>query len=95
VNGRSVLLGNLRLMEREGVHLNGLEAKAQALQDDAKTAMWLAVDGQASAVIGVADTIKEGSKEAVAGDESARPDRGDDDRRQPGNGQGNRRRSGH
>ena len=31
VNGRSVLLGNLRLMEREGIHLNGLEAKAQAL----------------------------------------------------------------
>ena len=66
VNGRNVLLGNLRLMEREGVHLNGLVAKAQALQDEAKTAMWLAVDGQASAVIGVADTIKEGSKDAVA-----------------------------
>ncbi len=66
VNGRSVLLGNLRLMEREGVPLNGLAAKAQALQDEAKTAMWLAVDGQATAVIGVADTIKEGSKEAVA-----------------------------
>ena len=28
--------------------------------------MWLAVDGQASALIGVADTIKEGSKEAIA-----------------------------
>jgi Cu+-exporting ATPase len=27
--------------------------------------MWLAVDGQASALIGVADTIKEGSREAV------------------------------
>ena len=66
VNGRHVLLGNLRLMEREDVHLNGLAAKAQALQDEAKTAMWLAVDGQASAVIGVADTIKEGSTEAVA-----------------------------
>ncbi len=66
VNGRQVLLGNLRLMEREGVHLNGLEPRAQALQDEAKTAMWLAVDGQASAVIGVADTIKEGSKAAVA-----------------------------
>ncbi len=66
VNGRSILLGNLRLMEQEGVHLNSLAAKAQALQDEAKTAMWLAVDGQASAIIGVADTIKEGSKEAVA-----------------------------
>jgi Cu+-exporting ATPase len=95
VDGRSVLLGNLRLMEREGVHLNGLVAKAQALQDDAKTAMWLAVDGQASAVIGVADTIKDGSKEAVAGDARFGPDGGDDDRRQPGHGPGHRRRSGH
>jgi len=66
VDGHKVLLGNLRLMEREGVHLNGLGPKATQLQDEAKTAMWMAVDGQASALIGVADTIKEGSKEAVA-----------------------------
>ncbi len=66
VDGHAVLLGNLRLMQREQVNLNGLEPKAQRLQEQAKTAMWLAVDGQASAIIAVADTIKEGSKEAVA-----------------------------
>ena len=66
VEGRKVLLGNLRLMEREQVALNGLGPKAQQLQAEAKTAMWLAVDGQASALIGVADTVKEGSREAVA-----------------------------
>ncbi len=66
VDGRAILLGNLRLMQRENVHLNGLEAKAEQLQNEAKTAMWLAVDGQASAIIGVADTIKEGSKDAIA-----------------------------
>ena len=66
VDGHNILLGNLRLMEREQVRLNGLEPKARRLQDEAKTAMWLAVDGQASAIIAVADTIKEGSKEAVA-----------------------------
>jgi len=66
VDGHSVLLGNLRLMEREKVGLNGLGPKAAQLQEEAKTVMWLAVDGQASALIGVADTIKEGSKEAIA-----------------------------
>ncbi|MFQ5401577.1 MAG: heavy metal translocating P-type ATPase [Anaerolineae bacterium] len=66
VDGRHILLGNLRLMKREQVHLNGLEPKAEKLQNQAKTAMWLAVDGQASAIIGVADVIKEGSKEAIA-----------------------------
>jgi Cu+-exporting ATPase len=66
VDGRAILLGNLRLMQQENVHLNGLEAKAADLQNQARTAMWLAVDGQASALIGVADTIKDGSPEAVA-----------------------------
>jgi Cu+-exporting ATPase len=66
VDGRKILLGNLRLMEREQVMLNGLGPKAQQLQAEAKTAMWLAVDGQASALIGVADTMKDGSREAVA-----------------------------
>ena len=65
VDGHRVLVGNLRLMERESVYLNGLGSKATRLQNEAKTAMWLAVDGQASAIIGVADTIKDGSREAV------------------------------
>jgi len=65
VEGHHVMVGNRRLMEREQVVLNGLEADADKLQQQAKTAMWLAVDGQARAIIGVADTIKEGSKEAL------------------------------
>ncbi len=65
VEGRRVLLGNRRLMAREQVPLNGLEARADELQAGARTTMWLAVDGQASGLIGVADTIKEGSCEAV------------------------------
>ena len=66
VEGRNVLVGNLRLMQAHGVHLNGLEDAAQRLQGEAKTAMWLAVDGEATALIAVADTVKEGSREAIA-----------------------------
>ena len=66
VEGKKVLLGNLRLMERENVALNGLGSKVEQLQNQAKTAMWIAVDGQATGVIGIADTIKDGSTEAVA-----------------------------
>ena len=65
VDGRTVLLGNLALMRANDVHLNGLEAEAQRLQSEAKTAMWVAVDGVASGVIAVADTLKEGAVEAV------------------------------
>ncbi len=65
IDGQQVLLGNQRLMEREGIALNGLGASVEALQNQAKTAMWVAVDGQASGIIAIADTIKESSKEAI------------------------------
>ena len=66
VEGHTLLLGNLRLMEREQVALDGLIKKTSALQDEAKTAMWVAVDGQAVAVLGLADTIKPESQAAIA-----------------------------
>ncbi len=66
VDGKQVLLGNLKLMQERDVPLNGLEPRALELQAQAKTAMWLAVEGEALGVIGVADTIKEGSREAIA-----------------------------
>ncbi len=66
VAGHDVLLGNLRLMECRNIALNDLEEKAEQLQNEAKTAMWVAVDGQGRAIIGIADTLKEGSPEAIA-----------------------------
>jgi len=61
-----VALGNLRMMRDRTVSLNGLEAEAERLQAEAKTAMWVSVDGHAAGVIAVADTIKSGSKAAIA-----------------------------
>jgi Cu+-exporting ATPase len=66
VEGRDVALGNLKLMTERVAHQNGLQPEAERLQAEAKTAMWVAVDGEAAGVIAVADTIKSGSKEAVA-----------------------------
>jgi len=65
VEGHQVALGNLKMMNQRSVHLNGLGAEAERLASEAKTAMWVAVDGQAAGVIAVADTIKPGSREAV------------------------------
>ncbi|RME74018.1 MAG: copper-translocating P-type ATPase, partial [Chloroflexi bacterium] len=66
VAGRRVLVGNHRLMEEQAVAQNGLAKTVADLQSQAKTAMWVAVDGEAVGVIAIADTLKEGSKEAVA-----------------------------
>jgi Cu+-exporting ATPase len=65
VEGRFLLLGNLKLMRDRGVPLNGLEAGAAALADDGKTPMYVAIDGKPAGIVAVADTVKEDSKEAI------------------------------
>ena len=65
VEDHRILLGNLRLMEREEVDLNGFGPDLTQLQAQAKSAIWMAVDGEASALIAVADTVRDGSREAV------------------------------
>ena len=66
VDGREVVVGNLRLMKARGLALNGLTAEVERLQAEAKTPMLAAIDGQVAGVIAVADTLKDGSVEAVA-----------------------------
>ena len=66
VDGREVLVGNLRMMTQRGLALNGLAREVERLQAEAKTAVVAAVDGQVAGVIAVADTLKEGSVEAIA-----------------------------
>jgi Cu+-exporting ATPase len=66
VAGRRVAIGNLRMMTARAYPLNGLAVDLERLQGEAKTAMLVAVDGQVRGLIAVADTVKEGSKEAIA-----------------------------
>ena len=65
VDGRALLLGNPRLLETQGIHLNGLGDRAAALAAQGKTPMYVAADGQVAGVIAVADTLKPESAEAV------------------------------
>jgi P-type Cu2+ transporter len=65
VDGRHVLIGNRRLMERNGIDIGGLEGHVQALASDGKTAMYVAVDKKVAGAVAVADTIRESAREAV------------------------------
>jgi Cu+-exporting ATPase len=66
VEDHHLLIGNIKLMNREGVALNGLEEKSKALADDGKTPMFIAIDNKAAGIVAVADTVKEDSKTAIA-----------------------------
>jgi Cu+-exporting ATPase len=65
VQGRSVAVGNLRMMDVNHYPLNGFSSDVSRLQSEAKTAMLVAVDNQVAGVIAVADTLKDGSVEAI------------------------------
>jgi Cu+-exporting ATPase len=66
VEGRRVLVGNPRLLHQRAIPLGAMAAVVDRLQAEGKTAMLVALEGQAAGVIGVADTLKEGSAEAIA-----------------------------
>jgi Cu+-exporting ATPase len=66
VDGRALLLGNRALMQQQGVQLNGLAERADALARGGATPMYVAVDGASAGLIAVADTLKPESRAAVA-----------------------------
>lgn len=65
VDGRTVHIGNRKLMTQQNINTSDLEAEATRLQNEAKTTAWIAIDGQAAGLIAIADTVKDGSREAV------------------------------
>jgi len=65
VEDKSILIGNLKLMNRENIALGSLEEKSKSLADDGKTPMFIALAGKAAGIIAVADTVKEDSAEAI------------------------------
>ena len=62
---QQLLLGNQKLMLKRGIALNDFVAKAQALAQEAKTPMYLAIDNKLVGIIAVSDPIKEDSILAI------------------------------
>src|SRR5487761_1555864 len=66
VDGRMVLIGNPALLRDGAIETSALEAEADKLSADGKTALLVAIDGKPAGVLAVADTLKEESVTAVA-----------------------------
>jgi Cu+-exporting ATPase len=63
--GTEILLGNRKLMKERGVDFAALMSRAEALEADGKTVMFVATDANPAGLIAVADTLKEHSVEAI------------------------------
>jgi Cu+-exporting ATPase len=66
LEGQSTLLiGNRKLMDDEGINYSSLEPTLKTLENEAKTAMLVARNGQLLGIIAEADTLKEDSIDAI------------------------------
>ena len=65
VDGRTIAAGNAALLADVGASAAGLAARADALRGNGETVLFVAVDGTAAGLIGVADRIKAGAADAV------------------------------
>ncbi|WP_417270959.1 heavy metal translocating P-type ATPase [Celeribacter sp.] len=65
VGDQAVLVGNLRLMEREGVEGTEFAAPLEALAEKGRTPVLVAIDGVPAMVLGVSDPVRAMSRAAV------------------------------
>ncbi|MHB8910565.1 MAG: heavy metal translocating P-type ATPase [Syntrophales bacterium] len=65
LDGRAVLLGNSKLLADFGVDAGTLAPRAQEMQAEGQTAVFVAADGKLAGLLAVSDPIKESTPEAI------------------------------
>ena len=65
IDGHAVALGNRALLDELRIDAGGLSIKAEEMRKDGQTVMFVAVEGKATGLLGVADPIKETTLEAI------------------------------
>ena len=65
LNGQTILAGNRRLLEEQGVDISPLLSEAERLSAQGQTPMYFAREGAALGLISVADSVKETSTQAI------------------------------
>ena len=65
VDGKHILGGNLKMMQEQGIDLQGFAKKAETLAEEGKTPLFFAEGKKLLGVLGLADTLKPTSRGAV------------------------------
>lgn len=65
VDGKRIAVGNRELMDGLRATVEALSASAESMRADGQTVMFVAVDGQAAGLLGVADPVKATTQEAI------------------------------
>lgn len=65
IDGKEVVFGNTKLLEDEGIDIEDINKKAESMRQNGQTVMFLAIERKIAGIIGVADTIKKTTPEAI------------------------------
>ena len=65
VEGHTLLIGTRRLLSERSIKYDILEEQLVALEQQGKTTILVVIDGTVAGLVGVADTVKVGSEEAI------------------------------
>ena len=66
IGENSIVIGNPSLMQQHNIPTEAFETEAERLQAEAKTVLWVAVDGHIKGLLAVADALKSEAHAAVA-----------------------------
>ena len=66
VEGRTLVIGNRRIMAEADIDTGSLDAAADALRNDGATAIFAALDGKAAGIFAIADPVKPTTPQAIA-----------------------------
>jgi P-type Cu2+ transporter len=65
ISGETIIVGNKRLMEEQGITMGIVEQKMQEIIESGRTLIWIATDDTLLGIIALEDIIREESKEVV------------------------------
>lgn len=64
--GHQLLIGTRKLLKKHDIQFDEVEASVAKLEEQGKTAMLIAIDGEVAGIVAVADTIKSSSSQAIS-----------------------------
>ncbi len=65
VDGRHLFFGNRKLMNDRKVGLGGLVERAEAMEGDGRTVVYVAIDGKLAGLVAIADAVRSSARQAV------------------------------
>ncbi|MBI2365080.1 MAG: cation-translocating P-type ATPase [Deltaproteobacteria bacterium] len=66
VDGKKIIIGNLRFLQQEGISVDAAEEMASSLQAQAKTVIGISEEGRLIGLLSITDAVKDDARDAIS-----------------------------